>query len=155
MAKELTLEQKTAVIMEANRILKQVATKWLPQLNEKQYPTFFVKRGGSSGGYYIYYEEKTHLIGLRYNVWTNLSIAQKRLLVIHEFIHSLGLNHSGLKSYLSAFDLMSKEVYLQIYGEDEELMKFRESLQDSMKEFEKSVKLINQRKLVIKNGKLV
>jgi len=80
-------------------------------------PKIESKQGGHTGTYY----RDSHTIRFRSNVWNKLTLAVKRLLVIHEMKHAVGGDHSAKDLYLGSFDLFSLEVYKSIYGFDEQL----------------------------------
>lgn len=133
----------------------ELSKKWLPNLNDTQYPKIITKQGGHSAYYCAYDGKKTHFIAIRINVWNNLTLAQKRLLIIHEFIHSLGQKHSSMKSYLSCNDMLSILVYEKVYGNDEHLTDMKNIVTNDIISMENNVSMLNKRKLRWNGKKLI
>jgi len=114
--------------LKVNKELKEMSEKiWNYIGNGKDMPKLESKQGGSSGKYY----PSEHTIRVRSNVWNKLCLGGKRMLLIHELWHSKGLDHKGL--FMTSFDLLSIELYKQIYGEDEN---FKKMVDDIKKEIE-------------------
>ena len=115
--KPITKEMKDIVVKEAKELLIEINVKLFGKVNNL--PEVFAKLGGYTGAYY----RNEHKIGIHYYVWKRLSLASKRLLMIHENLHALGKHHSGVKNYSNVLDLVSMRMYLKIYGEDQEWKK--------------------------------
>jgi hypothetical protein len=123
--KKPSYEEEIVVIEEAQGILTDILVKWFGIVdNDRPFPTFRLKYGGYTATYCSELDE----IALNYYSYRKMCLAQKRLLLIHEYFHKLGLKHSGLKSFLSANDLLSIKAYERIFGKD-----------DAWKEFETEI----------------
>ncbi len=109
-----------AIEAEATQIAHEI---WKHLNSKKPMPAIKSKLGGSSAAYYP--GEQT--IRVRTGTWKKLTLAGKRLLMIHELWHSAGHHHSGL--YLHSFDILSLVVYERIYGRDAELEKMYREVQ--------------------------
>lgn len=105
--KPITEEMKQEIINEANSIIQEFV--------KDKTPEFHIKLGGWTATA----NKRLNLISLNYYVWRKLLLAQKRMLLIHEYIHLLGFNHSGVKSYVHALDILTLKAYLKIYGKDD------------------------------------
>ena len=116
--------QDSKVNKEMNELSEKI---WNYIGNEKEMPKLESKQGGSSGKYY----PSEHTIRVRSNVWNKLCLGGKRMLLIHELWHSKGLDHNGL--FLHSFDLLTIELYLQIYGEDEHYNKMVDEIKESIR----------------------
>jgi len=114
--KKISEEEKEIQRLEAENILYDIISKWIPTLNKVFYPTIYIKMGG----YSAVASQKLRRIGLNFYVWRKSLIAYKRMLLIHELIHCLGWSHSGIKLFTNSLDLMTITIYLKIYGEDKE-----------------------------------
>lgn len=133
--KIITEEQKNEVIKEATEFLKEIIIKWFGFVDKRMgihnIPDFKIKLGGYTG----WYSKELDTIGLNYYSWKKMMLAQKRLLLIHEYIHKLGLNHSGLNSYLGSYDLLSIKVYKKIFGKDNAWEEFESKIELIMNKF--------------------
>jgi hypothetical protein len=96
-------------------------------------PATKFKFGGNTATYYW----NTHSIEFRWDVWKNLTLGGKRMLVIHECIHACGSHHSGKRHYTNTLDLATIVAYKKIWGEDEE---FR-TMMANIEEFVESLKI--------------
>ena len=101
-----------AIEREAQQISLEI---WQHLDTRKRMPRISSKLGGSSAAYY----PGAHTIRVRTGTWKKLTLAGRRLLMIHELWHAAGNPHSGL--YLHSFDVLSLVVYERIYGRDAEL----------------------------------
>jgi len=95
-------------------------------------PCIASKLGGSSAAYY----PGEHTIRVRTGTWKKLTLAGRRLLMIHELWHAAGNLHSGL--YLHSFDVLSLVVYERIYGRDAELERMYQEVQSVVSKTMKS-----------------
>ena len=93
---------------------------------EKKFPKILSKQGGGSG---CYYREK-HTVYYRWNVWHNMPLAGKRMLVIHELYHAKGNHHKSGEMFCHSFDILTIEIYKKIYGEDKEYKEVIEKLKE-------------------------
>lgn len=109
-----------AVEREAQQISLEI---WQHLDTRKQMPRISSKLGGSSAAYY----PGEHTIRVRTGTWKKLTLAGRRLLMIHELWHAAGNPHSGL--YLHSFDVLSLVVYERIYGRDAELERMYQEVQ--------------------------
>lgn len=113
---KISEEEKEIQRLEAVDILYDIISKWIPTLNEIFYPTIYIKMGG----YSAIASQRLKRIGLNFYVWRKSLLGYKRMLLIHELIHCLGWNHSGIKLFTNSLDLMSIMIYLKVYGKDNE-----------------------------------
>ncbi len=114
---------------EVNNELKVMAQRIWDYIGKvKTIPDLETKQGGSSGKYY----KGEHTIRIRSNVWKKISLGGKRMLLIHELWHSIGINHNGL--FLHSFDLLTIELYFQIYGKDEAYIEMENKIKKEIKE---------------------
>lgn len=116
------------VTYEARQIGKEI---WkvlrLDGCSERGIPDIDSKQGGASGCYY----HNIHTVYVRSNVWKKLTLAQKRLLMIHELYHSLNQQHKpGI--YLSSADYLSRRLYMRIWGNDEHLQDFDTEIENEL-----------------------
>lgn len=109
-----------AVEREAQQISQEI---WQHLNTRKGMPRIASKLGGSSAAYY----PGEHTIRVRTGTWKKLTLAGRRLLMIHELWHAAGNPHSGL--YLHSFDVLSLVVYERIYGQDAELERMYQEVQ--------------------------
>ena len=109
-----------AVEREAQQISLEI---WQHLATRKRIPRISSKLGGSSAAYY----PGEHTIRVRTGTWKKLTLAGRRLLMIHELWHAAGQPHSGL--YLHSFDVLSLVVYERIYGRDAELERMYQEVQ--------------------------
>ncbi len=154
--RNVTEEMRNAVISEVKTIMKEVVSKWLPKLESRQYPTIQTKLGGSTACYYLLTEDNIpHVIKMRYDSWNKMCLYQKRITVIHEFIHSLGVSHNNNMSFLSAYDQLSDIIYLKVYGEDQYLREFRTKMNEILMDIDNSIPKLNKRKIKYFKGSII
>lgn len=105
------------VTFEARQIALEIWDKLkLQGRSEKGFPDIDSKQGGRCGCYY----PNEHCIRVRTNMWNKMVLAQKRLLLCHELVHALGQHtHSVYAFYLYYSDMLSIEMYKNVWGEDE------------------------------------
>ncbi len=114
MIRDLTVERE----------VQQVSLEiWQHLDTRKRMPRISSKLGGSSAAYY----PGEHTIRVRTGTWKKLTLAGRRLLMIHELWHAAGNPHAGL--YLHSFDILSLVVYERIYGRDAELERMYQEVQ--------------------------
>lgn len=122
--RKITDEQKLEVIEEAKEILTEIVIKWFGFVDTRMgihnIPSFRIKLGGWTATYSYELDE----ISLNYYSWRKMLLAQKRLVLIHEYLHKLGLKHSGLISYLGGNDLLSLKAYKRTFGKDDAWTEF-------------------------------
>lgn len=109
------------IVREAEGILREAAgpREGLPLVATKQ------------GGYTACYYWDAHVIALRENSWRRMGLAQKRLTVVHEWIHACGVEHSVMYGFEGPRDLLSLVLYRRIWGEDEALRELFDGLEKS------------------------
>lgn len=106
--KKLTKDEERHIIYEATSIAKEI---W-PACQTK----FELKQGGYTAKAYA----ASNRIVLRIDVWLNMALVAKRLLICHELIHIMGLHHRNDKMYGAHFtDLLSMSMYKTIWGIDD------------------------------------
>jgi len=154
--KNVTDEMRGIVVHEVQQIMNEVIKKWLPTLEPRQYPLIQTKLGGSTACYYLLTEDNIpHIIKVRFDSWNKMDLYQKRITVIHEFIHSLGIDHNNNMSFLSVYDQLSDFIYLKVYGEDQLLRDFRNKMKEYIAEIESYVPRINKRKIKYFKGSII
>ena len=119
-AGDSTMIRDLAVEREAQQISLEI---WRHLDTRKRMPRIASKLGGSSAAYY----PGEHTIRVRTGTWKKLTLAGRRLLMIHELWHAAGNPHAGL--YLHSFDVLSLVVYERIYGRDAELERMYQEVQ--------------------------
>lgn len=153
--KEITIDERNDMIKIATDILHEIVQKWLPNLQERQIPKIILKFGGSTAWYGENTEYGIHKIGLNFYSFRKMNLCLRRLLLIHEFTHSLGVNHSSEKNFNTSFDLQSLFVYQKVFGDDNDLKAQFALMTENVGKIEKCVPLINQRKLIVIGDKLL
>ena len=122
--KKITEKQKQEVIEEAKKILTDIIVRWFGFVDTRMgihnMPSFRIKLGGWTG----WYSKELDLVALNYYSWRKMLLAQKRLLLIHEYLHKLGIKHSASKSFLGGNDLLSLKAYERIFGRDKAWIEF-------------------------------
>lgn len=116
---------------EATEMAEEIWKKM--KLPKSDIPTIGTKQGGYSA--VCYYGEgdrssKNCIIKVRENVWAKMLRAQKRLLLIHELVHAIGYDHSGLESFCASSDLLSVQIYDRIYGMDSYMAELKSKIDD-------------------------
>lgn len=99
------------LLVEAGNIAKEISPNNKIRIETKQ------------GGYVAVAYEKEHKIVIRVNSWNKMTLFQKRVIMIHEMIHLLGLSHSDMGAGIAYRDGVAIDLYKRIYGEDEEYHK--------------------------------
>lgn len=95
----------------------------------KALPRFFWKKAGFCGTYYF----NIRAIGIHQGVWKHLDLAQKRILIIHELIHSLEIHHATLDHiFKQSFDILSLSIYFDVYGKDQAYCELENNLKSLM-----------------------
>jgi hypothetical protein len=97
-----------AIVREAEAILREAAG------DGAELPLVVTKQGGYTACYYW----DAHAIAVRENSWRLMGLAQKRLTIVHEWIHACGLEHSAACGFEGPRDLLSLVLYRRIWGED-------------------------------------
>jgi hypothetical protein len=117
----------------AEQIVKEISQKYKITLMD-ELPTVKWKKGGYSATY----TPSTHTITLRENVWTNMSLGGKRMLLIHECLHAGGFDHSTKKWFSNGTaDFATIIVYEELYGKDKYYMEV----------FDQARQILNEMKL--------
>ena len=103
--------------MQRNRELEKemqaIAEDIWKHIGNQRMPRIESKRGGPTGAYYV----DEHTVRIRWNVWHHLTLAGKRLLMIHELYHARGEAHH--ERFNNASDLISLAIDKRIWGEDD------------------------------------
>ena len=118
--KIITDDMKEEVVNEAESILTDIHYKWFGKRVYKKLPTFRIKLGGWTATA----SKRLNEISLNYYSWKKSPLVVKKLILIHEMIHILGLKHSGVKVFCSTLDLLTLKVYIRLYGNDNLLREF-------------------------------
>jgi len=122
--KIITENMKEEVVKEAETILTDIHYKWFGECIHKKLPTFRIKLGGWTATT----SKRLNEISLNYYSWNKSPLVVKKLILIHEMIHILGLKHSGVKVFCSTLDLLSFKIYIRLYGNDRLLKEFMDEL---------------------------
>jgi hypothetical protein len=102
------------IVAEVEAILRQIVAR---AGADGEPPLVVTKQGGYTACYYW----DAHAIAVRENSWRRMDLAQRRLTVVHEWIHARGRGHSAADGFEGPRDLLSLVVYRRIWGEDEAL----------------------------------
>ena len=89
-------------------------------------PKIESKYGGSTGAYY----PSEHCVRIRWTSWAKMPEAGKRMIMIHELYHAAGHHHNSKDMFCHAFDILTIQLYLKIYGEDEEFVTVMKQLDE-------------------------
>jgi hypothetical protein len=89
------------------------------------------KQGGNSGT--CYYSSPIK-VAYRYDVWNKMSLAERRLLAIHELYHAVTRHRKSKRNIDSMFGLTELAIYKDIYGEDSELYEYNLNTRAMLKE---------------------
>ena len=84
------------------------------------------------GGYRATYRSWDNTIELRADSWRKMDLVTKRLIMCHEVLHALGLNHNEI--FGATLDILPLELYGMIWGEDEQYWKLQVKLETTIKE---------------------
>ena len=132
---------KEEVVKEAKSILVDIHYKWFGKCVYEKLSTFRIKLGGWTATACRELNE----ISLNYYSWKKSPLVVKRLILIHEMVHILGLNHSGVKVFCSTLDLLSLKIYIRLYGNDKLLKDFMNELDSGIDKLtEKYMKVIKK-----------
>lgn len=146
-------EDQTKTINEIIEIRNEILSKWLPELEIRQYPKIRLKFGGCTAYFTPFYEKLDdkviNCLVFRYDSWNVRNLFGKRVLLIHEIFHSLEQNHSAKNGYGTSFDYLSLMIYKEIWGNDVQYDNMITLNEDFLSLISSGVKYLNTRKLKI------
>lgn len=92
-------------------------------------PRVGVKVGGWTAAYY----PAIDTIRVRVDTWKKMFLAQKRLIMVHEYIHArmegAGIGHRAEFAFVHALDALSFIIYRRIWGDDAPMREFTAALE--------------------------